>query len=94
MSFIKQLYGLDKRKKFTFAAIICGFIGAGFGMFAAWRIEQMFTVDSFSLGFGKQYNSWFWNHSLILSFAFGALAFLLEFIAACLEKHCHTKSAQ
>ena len=74
------------RRKITLAAIIFGLVGACFGLMAAWKIEHMFSENSISLGWGKAHSGFWWDHALLLSFAFGALAFVLEFIAVLSER--------
>jgi hypothetical protein len=76
---------LSVRRKLTLAAIISGLIGCSFGLMAAWKIEHMFTENSFSLGWGKAHSGFWWDHALFLSFAFASLAFILEFIAVLSE---------
>ncbi len=73
------------RKALTIVAIVLGFIGAILGILAAWRIEQIFTANSLKLGYRKTYDTWFWNHSLLLSFSFVGLAFVCEFAAVLVD---------
>jgi hypothetical protein len=69
------------RRNLTIAAIISGLVGCCFGLMAAWKIEHMFTENSISLGWGKAHSGFWWDHALLLSFAFGSLAFILELVA-------------
>lgn len=73
------------RRFFIAAGLFFGIIGASIGVAAAWRIEQMFTASSFRMGYGKAYDTWFWNHSLILSFCLVLLGFICEVVAFLLE---------
>ena len=73
------------RRFFIAAGPLLGIAGAAIGVPAAWRIEQMFTANSFQIGYGKAYDTWFWNRSLILSFCFVLLGFVCEAIAFFLE---------
>jgi hypothetical protein len=77
------------RRNITFAAIICGLVGCAFGLMAAWKIENMFTENSFSIGWGKAHTGFWWDHALLLSFGSGSVAFVLEFIAVVLENGRH-----
>ena len=73
-------------RRFVIAAgLLLGIAGAAIGVAATWRIEQMFTANSLRISYGKAYDTWFWNHSLILSFSFVLLDFACEAIAFFLE---------
>ena len=74
------------RRNLTLAGITSGLIGCCFGLTAAWKIEHMFTENSLSLGWGKAHSGFWWDHALLFSFAFGSLAFILEFIAVLSER--------
>jgi hypothetical protein len=80
-------------RKLTFAAVIFGFLGCCFGAMAAWKIEHMFTESSFSLGWGKDYSGFWWDHALLISFLLGGSAFILEFFAVRLDKRGHCRES-
>jgi cell division protein FtsX len=73
------------RRFFIAAGLLFGLTGAAIGVAAAWRIEQIFTANSFRIGYGKEYDTWFWNHSLIVSFCLVLVGFICESIAFLLE---------
>ena len=76
-------------KTLTLWAIGFGFVSAIFGLAAAWRIEQMFTADSFSFGVGARYSGPIWDHCLFISFAFGFVGLCFESVAVVIEKRGH-----
>jgi len=70
---------LTKKRFLKLLAISFGLLGCFFGAMAGLRIEQIFTQDSFSLGWGRKCSGFWWDHALLFSFISGGFGFVLEF---------------
>lgn len=72
---------MDAIKLLNLIGLAFGFIGAVLMFLDGWRLASMFTGSSFSLGYGKNYNTPFWRWCGRVGIGLVALGFLCLFAA-------------
>jgi hypothetical protein len=45
----------------TIAGLFLGFIGSVLWFFDGWRVAKCFTPTGVKLGYGEEYDTWFWR---------------------------------
>lgn len=71
---------MNTGKKLAICSLILAIIGAFFGFFAVWRIEQCFD-GGVAIGFPKNLRGFWWDKFGFISLGFIASGFVLELIA-------------
>ena len=61
--------------------LVCGFAGSILWFCDGHRVAKIFTANSFTIGYGKEYDTLFWRYCGRVGIAMVGIGFLLQLVA-------------